>query len=137
MMKYCAVQVPIKYYVEHECTACGATSHTLSSLPQTSIMASEEVPAVAAQPAATAASAPEGKDPVNMPPWRMPAPVPDMLQFFETCYPLKVQNSLTRSKVRRNMELLLLPASRLVFADAICAHERAPSHMVHVWPHCV
>lgn len=37
---------------------------------------------------------------VGMPLWRMPAPMKSPLGFFDTAYPLKLYNSLTRSKVR-------------------------------------
>uniref|UniRef100_A0A7S1CFU2 cysteine--tRNA ligase n=1 Tax=Bicosoecida sp. CB-2014 TaxID=1486930 RepID=A0A7S1CFU2_9STRA len=41
----------------------------------------------------------EGGSSVQLPIWRMPSPMASPLGFFETAYPLKVYNSLTRTKV--------------------------------------
>ena len=41
----------------------------------------------------------------SLPPWIAPKPMDDMTDFYERYHPLKMYNSLTRSKVRQSKSL--------------------------------
>ena len=79
----------------------------------------------------------------KQPTWRMPSPMPSMLSFYDTFYPLRMYNSLTRSKVRRgglSASGVPVPSPALpacCTAGAIHPQERQGGVLVHVRAHSV